>query len=421
MVSINYATREVCCKIVYYGPGLSGKTTNLQVVHEKAPQNTRGKLISLATEADRTLYFDFLPINIGSINGFAAKFQLYTVPGQVYYNATRKLVLRGVDGVVFVADSQADKLDDNIESLSNLKENLQEYGFNINDLPIIIQYNKTDLPSAMTQAELDSKLNTLGWPSLTASAVSGVGVFDTLKMIMKMVLEKAKSGGSRQAAPVAASSQPSSVAAPPAAAAPGTTGSTSPEPISPAAPAAAASVFGGGGNSQSSPNVVANPTGAGYSAAASLDSTNPTNPAIPSSPSVAVSQPETALNQTPTRGVPTPGSIFGTKRSSAAPRSMSSSSPSVGAGAGALAPQSSAGVGAAAGENLNTKHTAHGGPSSHSETDPQLGRASQSAERLVTQPAPPATTEVSGHDPLEELPQAPPKKRGFFSRLFGRK
>ena len=127
MVTINYSSREVCCKIVYYGPGLSGKTTNLQYIHSKVPQTTRGKLISLATEADRTLFFDFLPINIGNINGLQAKFQLYTVPGQVYYNATRKLVLRGVDGLVFVADSQPDKMDENIESLSNLEENLKEY------------------------------------------------------------------------------------------------------------------------------------------------------------------------------------------------------------------------------------------------------------------------------------------------------
>jgi len=137
MVSINYATREVSCKIVYYGPGLSGKTTNLQYVHMKVPSNTKGKLISLATDADRTLYFDFLPINIGTINGFASKFQLYTVPGQVYYNATRKLVLRGVDGLVFVADSQPDKMDENIESLSNLKENLAEYGYKIDEIPML--------------------------------------------------------------------------------------------------------------------------------------------------------------------------------------------------------------------------------------------------------------------------------------------
>lgn len=196
MVSINYSSREVCCKIVYYGPGLSGKTTNLIYVHSKVPSTSRGKMISLATEADRTLYFDFLPINIGTINGFAAKFQLYTVPGQVYYNATRKLVLRGVDGVVFVADSQPDKMDENIESLSNLEENLIEYGYDINELPMVIQYNKSDLPGILSHEELDAKLNQRGRKSFVASATVGNGVFDTLKMIIKLVLEKAKNTGS---------------------------------------------------------------------------------------------------------------------------------------------------------------------------------------------------------------------------------
>ncbi len=213
MVSINYSAREVCCKIVYYGPGLSGKTTNLQYVHAKVPGDTRGKLISLATEADRTLYFDFLPINIGSINGFAAKFQLYTVPGQVYYNATRKLVLRGVDGVVFVADSQPDKMDENIESLLNLEENLKEYGYSADELPIVIQYNKRDLPGVMTVADLNARLNPRNWECFEASASIGNGVFDTLKMIIKLVLEKAKrSGASPQSQsgriPVAAAGSP---------------------------------------------------------------------------------------------------------------------------------------------------------------------------------------------------------------------
>jgi mutual gliding-motility protein MglA len=192
MVSINYSNREVSCKIVYYGPGLSGKTTNLQYVHAKVPKKTRGDLISLATDADRTLYFDFLPINIGAINGFATKFQLYTVPGQVFYNATRKLVLRGVDGLVFVADSQRSKKDENIESLNNLKENLIEYGYDINSLPIVLQFNKRDLPEAMSIEELQKDLNWNNLPYFEASAVKGVGVFDTLKMITKLVLNKAK-------------------------------------------------------------------------------------------------------------------------------------------------------------------------------------------------------------------------------------
>jgi len=156
MVSINYAFREICCKIVYYGPGLSGKTTNLIYIHKKAPPQTKGELISLATDADRTLYFDFLPIDIGPVQGFATKFQLYTVPGQVYYNATRKLVLRGVDGLIFVADSQAAKLEENIESMNNLIENLEEYGYVLEELPMIIQYNKRDLEEVSSLEELGS-------------------------------------------------------------------------------------------------------------------------------------------------------------------------------------------------------------------------------------------------------------------------
>lgn len=192
MVVINYNNREVSCKIVYYGPGLSGKTTNLQYVHSKVPGKTRGDLISLATDADRTLYFDFLPINIGDINGFTTKFQLYTVPGQVFYNATRKLVLRGVDGIVFVADSQAVKADENVESLNNLRENLAEYGLDLNTIPFAIQYNKRDLPGAMSVDELDELLNDGGWAVFEACASKGTGVFDTLKYVIKKVLDRAK-------------------------------------------------------------------------------------------------------------------------------------------------------------------------------------------------------------------------------------
>ncbi len=236
MVSINYSAREVCCKIVYYGPGLSGKTTNLQYVHSKVPQNTRGKLISLATEADRTLYFDFLPLNIGTINGLTAKFQLYTVPGQVYYNATRKLVLRGVDGVVFVADSQRDKMDDNLESLSNLEDNLAEYGYDINTLPIVIQYNKRDLPGVLTVDELNARLNPRGYPTFEASATIGNGVFDTLKLIIKLVLDKAKrsSAPKTRPTPVVAAPPPVEPAPYPTAAAP------PPTPEAPRTPAPAA-------------------------------------------------------------------------------------------------------------------------------------------------------------------------------------
>ncbi len=195
MVSINFSTREVNCKIVYYGPGLSGKTTNLQYVHTKVPKARRGDLISLATESDRTLYFDFLPIDIGSINGMATKFQLYTVPGQVFYNATRKLVLRGADGVVFVADSQRSKREENIESLHNLKENLLEYGYDMETMPVVLQYNKRDLPDLLTIEELDADLNWAEWPHIEAAAADGTGVFDTLKLITKSVLDRAKADG----------------------------------------------------------------------------------------------------------------------------------------------------------------------------------------------------------------------------------
>jgi signal recognition particle receptor subunit beta len=192
MVSINYAFKEICCKIVFYGPGLSGKTTNLQYVHRKMPSPTRGELISLATDQDRTLYFDFLPVDIGKINGFSVKFQLYTVPGQVYYNATRKLVLRGVDGLVFVADSQRDKMDENIESFQNLTENLSEYRYDIHTLPLVFQYNKRDLSDISSVEELEKLLNPNGFPRFEAVATDGVGVFDTLRCISKLVLDLAK-------------------------------------------------------------------------------------------------------------------------------------------------------------------------------------------------------------------------------------
>jgi signal recognition particle receptor subunit beta len=192
MVSINYAFKEICCKIVYYGPGLSGKTSNLQYVHQKIPLQTRGELISLATDQDRTLYFDFLPVNIGKIHGFSVKFQLYTVPGQVYYNATRKLVLRGVDGLVFVADSQRSKMEENIESYQNLVENLEGYGYDLKKLPLVFQYNKRDISEISSVEEMEHILNPQGLPHFEAVATQGMGVFDTLKCISKLVLELAK-------------------------------------------------------------------------------------------------------------------------------------------------------------------------------------------------------------------------------------
>ena len=192
MSLVNFTTREITCKIVYYGPGRSGKTTNLQYVYDRVPGNRRGRMVSLATATDRTLFFDFLPLELGKISGFTTRFQLYTVPGQVYYVATRRLVLHGADGVVFVADSQARQLDENIESLQNLQMNLLEQGVDIRTLPLVIQYNKQGLPPELVLPvdELDDVLNFRSVPSFPADALNGKGVFETLRAVSELVLRK---------------------------------------------------------------------------------------------------------------------------------------------------------------------------------------------------------------------------------------
>lgn len=190
MAFINYINKEINAKIVYYGPGLSGKTTNILYIHKKLTPESRGKLVSLATQTDRTLFFDFLPISIGEINGFKVRFHLYTVPGQIFYNTTRKMVLKGVDGVVFVADSQKQMLEDNIESLKNLEDNLNDYGIDINSIPMVIQYNKRDLENAMDLEELHLHLNKRKVPFFSAVAVEGKGVLETLMTICKMVIKR---------------------------------------------------------------------------------------------------------------------------------------------------------------------------------------------------------------------------------------
>lgn len=192
MAFINHVSKEINVKIVYYGPGLSGKTTNIVYIHKRLKPDCRGKLISLATQTDRTLFFDFLPINMGEIGGYKLRFHLYTVPGQIFYNATRKMVLKGVDGIVFVADSQKQMLDDNIESLRNLEENLKEYGRSLEDIPFVIQFNKRDLPDAMDLEELYQRLNRLKVPFFKAVATEGVGVFETLTAICRLVIKKIK-------------------------------------------------------------------------------------------------------------------------------------------------------------------------------------------------------------------------------------
>jgi signal recognition particle receptor subunit beta len=188
MSFINYAAREINVKIVYYGPGLCGKTTNLQYIYEKSNPQQKGKLISLATETDRTLFFDFLPLDLGSVRGFKTRFHLYTVPGQVFYDASRKLILKGVDGVVFVADSQEARMDANVESLRNLDDNLRENGFELKTIPYVLQFNKRDLPTAVPVDDMYRQLNFKGEPTFEAVATQGMGVFETLKAVAKQVL-----------------------------------------------------------------------------------------------------------------------------------------------------------------------------------------------------------------------------------------
>ncbi len=194
MSFINYSAREINCKIVYYGCGLCGKTTNLQYIYEKTNPESKGKMISLATETERTLFFDFLPLSLGEIKGFKTRFHLYTVPGQIFYDASRKLILKGVDGIVFVVDSQAERMDANIESFENMKENLREHGYDIEQIPYVIQYNKRDLPSAVPVEEIRKLLNPQGVPDFEAIAPKGIGVFETLKAIIKLVLIELKKG-----------------------------------------------------------------------------------------------------------------------------------------------------------------------------------------------------------------------------------
>jgi len=199
MAVINYSKKEISAKIVYYGPSLCGKTTNIQAIYQSVKPDQKGKLVSLATEADRTLFFDFLPIEIANIRGFKTRLHFYTVPGQVYYNSTRRAVLTGVDGLVFVADSQRDKMEENTESLANLEENLNYYGKSMRTIPLVIQYNKRDLADVMSIAEMNQILNPEGYPHSEAIATTGEGVLETLTRITKMVLQHIEKGTSGKA------------------------------------------------------------------------------------------------------------------------------------------------------------------------------------------------------------------------------
>ena len=194
MSFINYMAREINCKIVYYGPGLCGKTTNLQYIYDRTNPDAKGKMISLATETERTLFFDFLPLSLGEIRGFKTRFHLYTVPGQVFYDASRKLILKGVDGVVFVSDSQIMRMEANLESIDNLRVNLTEQGYSLDRIPYVVQYNKRDLPAVADVQELRELMNPTSVPDFEACARTGVGVFETLKAVAKLVLTELKKG-----------------------------------------------------------------------------------------------------------------------------------------------------------------------------------------------------------------------------------
>ncbi len=237
MVLINYAGREINAKIVYYGPGLSGKTTNLECIYASVPQQSRGKMVSMKTRQDRTLFFDFLPLELGEVHGFRTRFLLYTVPGQVFYNATRKLVLKGADAVVFVADSGLGKMDDNRESLHNLDENLREQGLSLDTLPFVLQYNKRDLPQVYSLEELDAGLNPHAVPRFEAAAASGQGVYETLHAVSRLLFQRLmndlRPGAGRPAAGAAAPQAPAAVAVanPPAAR---SVAPTAPRPAAPA-------------------------------------------------------------------------------------------------------------------------------------------------------------------------------------------
>jgi signal recognition particle receptor subunit beta len=195
MTFINYASREINCKIVYYGPGLCGKTTNLQYIYDKTNPNAKGKLISLATETDRTLFFDFLPLELGTVRGFKTRFHLYTVPGQVFYDASRKLILKGVDGVIFVADSQVERMDANVEAIENLVVNLKSQGYDLNNIPYVLQINKRDLPNVAPVDEMKRLLIRRTEPVYEAVAPKGIGVFETLKGVAKLVLSELTKAG----------------------------------------------------------------------------------------------------------------------------------------------------------------------------------------------------------------------------------
>jgi signal recognition particle receptor subunit beta len=281
MVQINFAQKQVNAKVVYYGPGMSGKTTNLEIVHQKAPNENRGDLTSISTDGDRTLFFDYMPLDLGTVAGMRTCFQLYTVPGQVYYNSTRKLVLQGVDGVIFVADSSPGATEANLESLRNLEENLNEYGKSLATLPFVLQYNKRDMPGALSVAELDAQMNPHRVPTFEAVAATGQGVFPTLKGLASIVLKNLMAETTQGAqAPAAAlpTARPAAAPAPAPAAAPVAASAAYANAAASGGPAAARATGAAGAVGGLSMNTSAAASGAGYGSAPAAGPARPGGP-----------------------------------------------------------------------------------------------------------------------------------------------
>jgi len=361
MVQINFAQKSVTVKIVYYGPGMSGKTTNLEVVHQRAPESNKGDLTSISTDGDRTLFFDFMPLDLGTVAGMRTQFQLYTVPGQVYYNSTRKLVLQGVDGVIFIADSSASMMEENLESLRNLEENLREYGKDIMTIPMVIQYNKRDLPDALPVEELEAKINRFGAPSFEGIASSGQGVFPTLKSLAANVLDTIHE---QTGAAGAARSAPAPAAAAPAPAAPATAQPSAPlpapaaqQPVQQPAPAMAPAAQQSAAPAMPAPSMLTPAAAEPPMAAAPAPAPAPVAPspelrlAQPTAPpSMPPSPPASAIPMAPT---PAPTAVHTPAPAPAAPRGATARAyaptPAGQPGPGASVPGPRAGSGAPAG------------------------------------------------------------------------
>jgi signal recognition particle receptor subunit beta len=361
MVQINFAQKSVTVKIVYYGPGMSGKTTNLEVVHQRAPESNKGDLTSISTDGDRTLFFDFMPLDLGTVAGMRTQFQLYTVPGQVYYNSTRKLVLQGVDGVIFIADSSASMMEENLESLRNLEENLREYGKDIMTIPMVIQYNKRDLPDALPVEELEAKINRFGAPSFEGIASSGQGVFPTLKSLAANVLDTIHE---QTGAAGAARSAPAPAAAAPAPAAPATAQPSAPlpapaaqQPVQQPAPAMAPAAQQSAAPAMPAPSMPTPAAAEPPMAAAPAPAPAPVAPspelrlAQPTAPpSMPPSPPASAIPMAPT---PAPTAVHTPAPAPAAPRGATARAyaptPAGQPGPGASVPGPRAGSGAPAG------------------------------------------------------------------------